>query len=590
MSDPTQIEPALPSAESNVTTLQQNLVKPQMDPSEEKSTKDREETIKEEEKEVARNFPNPLENLFTPDLDEVDEEIPLKIPLRVLEDKDEEQKVLRTIRYNAIRAKRMFLYASIARMKTHMFKLHRRNKPEDWDALLVKAKEGRDQLLLMTEELYNLGAENPPTELSNVAKYLNTIKGQISKIENVVSSRSVDLEGYTDSIIRDYVEEEQEFREGKLFNNQAVKHLVDKCNQLEVQIKTISTSKDSDKSAPDYQGIENLKIYKFSGKESEFNRFKISFKAAFESHRNFSQEYLALQLEMNLTDRPLELVQKYLSSGIDPLSYTNMWEILEERYGGESVTDAYIIAEFKNAPPLKDSSFKEIERIYDIFRIQAAYYQKWDPESLLGERNFLMQHAKEKLNSNMARKFIRYTSEKGKPSSFQSLLEWIQKEFLTQQRVEREYSRSRPSTHHASNLRDYNQGERTEEDSCSGISVSTEENSLVRYRHMGRMRETGRASPFRNLSTRRAESNRHESEFRRGTCLCCKQAHDLTNCQRFKDISLSQRCRILKRNNICYHCLLGDHLMPDCMTDRGAECGVEGCKLYHHKLLHRYVI
>ena len=79
---------------------------------------------------------------------------------------------------------------------------------------------------------------------------------------------------------------------------------------------------------------------------------------------------------------------------IDDLSYTRMWQLLDERYGGKN---AYTINMFKYAPRIKNGSLKEVERLYNVFAFQHHYYLMNDPNSLDMERSLLFQFAKEKL-------------------------------------------------------------------------------------------------------------------------------------------------------------------------------------------------
>jgi hypothetical protein len=129
-----------------------------------------------------------------------------------------------------------------------------------------------------------------------------------------------------------------------------------------------------------YQGIPKLKVPTFDGEPSEFQRFKLTFHAAYDD-RNLPQKHLALLLESVLKGRPLTIISEYMRTCIDDLSYARMWELLEERFGGKNVEDAFTINMFKNAPQIKNGSLKEVERLYDVFSVQHAYYLTNDPES-----------------------------------------------------------------------------------------------------------------------------------------------------------------------------------------------------------------
>jgi hypothetical protein len=77
------------------------------------------------------------------------------------------------------------------------------------------------------------------------------------------------------------------------------------------------------------------------------------------------------------------------------------------------------------------------------------------------------------------------------------------------------------------------------------------------------------------------------SQFKEGHCSCCKKAHLIPECPKFKTLSFSQKSTIIRRDKLCYHCLEGPHFTKDCKTKEGKLCEIDGCKLYHHKVLHK---
>jgi biotin operon repressor len=124
---------------------------------------------------------------------------------------------------------------------------------------------------------------------------------------------------------------------------------------------------------------------------------------------------------------------------IDDLSYTGMWELLEERFGGKNIKDAFKVNMFKGALPIKIGSLKEVEQIYDIFSVQHAYYLINDPASLNMERSLLFQFGKEKLNTEFSMKFICFTDKYNCVTNFTAWTQFMKAEFLFAQTREREY-------------------------------------------------------------------------------------------------------------------------------------------------------
>jgi hypothetical protein len=129
-----------------------------------------------------------------------------------------------------------------------------------------------------------------------------------------------------------------------------------------------------------YHGIPKVKVNAFDGEPSEFQRFKLTFHAAYDD-RHLPPKHLALLLESSLKGRPLTIISEYMRTCIDDLSYDRMWELLEERYGGKNMEDAFTFNMFKSAPQIKNGSLKEVERLYDVFSVQHTYYLANDPKA-----------------------------------------------------------------------------------------------------------------------------------------------------------------------------------------------------------------
>jgi hypothetical protein len=79
-----------------------------------------------------------------------------------------------------------------------------------------------------------------------------------------------------------------------------------------------------------------------------------------------------------------------------------------------------------------------------------------------------------------------------------------------------------------------------------------------------------------------------EEKERRSTdlhCFKCEGAHRLEDCHFFKDLPLSERMSFAQRRGLCYGCFGVRHGALTCTLKKA--CGVNGCKLTHHRLLHK---
>ena len=67
-------------------------------------------------------------------------------------------------------------------------------------------------------------------------------------------------------------------------------------------------------------------------------------------------------------------------------------------------------------------------------------------------------------------------------------------------------------------------------------------------------------------------------------CVVCSNTHGLWACDAFKKLTPIDRYKKVKENKLCFLCFRGGHAVKDCKMK---ECGIDGCKRHHNRLLHR---
>ena len=71
----------------------------------------------------------------------------------------------------------------------------------------------------------------------------------------------------------------------------------------------------------------------------------------------------------------------------------------------------------------------------------------------------------------------------------------------------------------------------------------------------------------------------------RAECRLCPGQHHISVCDDFMVMSVSQQWDIARAQRLCFRCLGDDHVGQSCQQTN--VCGVHGCQLRHHLLLHR---
>ena len=67
-------------------------------------------------------------------------------------------------------------------------------------------------------------------------------------------------------------------------------------------------------------------------------------------------------------------------------------------------------------------------------------------------------------------------------------------------------------------------------------------------------------------------------------CVVCGKTHGLWACDAFKKLSSIDRYKRVKESKLCFLCLRAGHAVKDCKMK---ECGIDGCKKRHNRMLHQ---
>ena len=66
-------------------------------------------------------------------------------------------------------------------------------------------------------------------------------------------------------------------------------------------------------------------------------------------------------------------------------------------------------------------------------------------------------------------------------------------------------------------------------------------------------------------------------------CFLCNSEHKVAGCEEFRKLPLDRKLYIVKKNIFFRHCLNKNK----CKCFPRKECGICGCRITHHKLLHK---
>ncbi|XP_068739158.1 uncharacterized protein [Montipora capricornis] len=221
-------------------------------------------------------------------------------------------------------------------------------------------------------------------------------------------------------------------------------------------------------------------------------------------------------------------------------AYEEAKNTLKRRFGGERRQLQNYLEEIKKIRPLQEGNIQELEKFADILVSTVITLREHNRESELEPGSLLFSLVLEKIPKTMLSRYFRWASESHRLESLQTLRDWMVEESEYQIKAT---------------------------ESIEGLGAK------------GRQREDDRRKN-RSFSTLRV---RGHPQFQR-RCDFCEGSHGIWACPRFREESVEERWRVAKDKKLCFRCLSSNHQGKHCFRSR--DCGVDGCKRSHHKLLH----
>ncbi len=247
------------------------------------------------------------------------------------------------------------------------------------------------------------------------------------------------------------------------------------------------------------------------------------------------------RLRQSLSGRALESIR---GLGVTAPEYEEAKEILKSKYGGQRrQLRAYL---------------DELEKWrHDLVRVTVVKLKAQGKEGKLGDGTLHSLLIK-KLTERLLESYTRWLSENSKVRSVIGLRDWLREEIAI--RVE-----------------------------AVEMAYGLDNEDEVPYK--GRITKDGGIGKKRSLFTGSGDPRKQNQESDpEGKCkppceFCGGSTHGIWSCRSFQQKPVETRWGIAKEKQLCFRCLGEHHRGKDCR--RSQSCNQEGCKLNHHRLLHR---
>ncbi|XP_068716862.1 uncharacterized protein [Montipora capricornis] len=285
------------------------------------------------------------------------------------------------------------------------------------------------------------------------------------------------------------------------------------------------------------KNLEWIKLPKFNGDKTKFENFWATFESIVDQ-TDEPAEYKMIRLKSCLEGKAEEAISRLGFSGEAYEEAKNT--SVKRRFGGERRQLQNYLEEIKQIRPLQEGNIQELEKFADILVSRVITLRKHNRETELEPGSLLFSLVVEKIRKTMVSRYFRWASENHRLESLQTLLDWMVEESKYQ------------------------------------IKATERIEWLVAK---GKQREDDRRKT-RAFSTLRV---RGHPQFQR-RCDFCEGSHGIWACPRYREGSVEETWRVAKDNKLCFRCLPSNHQGNHCFRSR--DCGVDGCKRSHHKLLH----
>ena len=292
----------------------------------------------------------------------------------------------------------------------------------------------------------------------------------------------------------------------------------------------LSQSKQPSSASADRK-LERIKLPTFSGDKTKFEYFWTAFQCIVDDSDE-PAKYKMIRLKACLQGKAEESISKL---GFSEEAYEEAKNTLKRRFGGERRKLQNYLEEVKRIKPVQEGNVQELEKFADTLVSTVVTLREHSRWSELESGSLLFTVVLEKIPKSMLSRFYRWAKDTCRAESIESLRDWI-----------------------------------TEETEYQVKAAETVEGL---HGAKGKPREDDRKRWNRNFIIVKQK------------CDICHGGHAVRNCERYKAMSVDDRWKIAKEKNLCFRCLAGNHQGKDCR--RAKECGINGCKRNHDRLLHK---
>jgi hypothetical protein len=333
--------------------------------------------------------------------------------------------------------------------------------------------------------------------------------------------------------------------------------------------------------------IMRIELKEFDGTKNtdSWQRFKNNFRAVVGS-KNYDDETKCFQLLTALKGEPLRIAEALTLDSYGSEAYIQVWNTLEENYGGVYRLRNNIYSRIERLPKIKKLDKNNTLELENL--LKAIVSQFGNSRGIIDEGGVLNTQVKRLIpEQDLASYFLQVAKDR----TTDTLQEFHK--FISEQRVAFKLADThQKEDSHRSHVTwtetdaPVSDKENPEEDQYESHAGFTPNRSYVKPK-TDSTPTAGASDPVRTYSNPKPSTEK-PTDKSPVKCSYCKELHMLYLCPTFKILSVSSKYDHIKSSRSCIHCLNEGHMLRDCQFFPDRKCGIEKCDRLHHRSLHNY--
>lgn len=309
-----------------------------------------------------------------------------------------------------------------------------------------------------------------------------------------------------------------------------------------------------------------------------FEEFRATFAVVCGS-RNMPEAQKLVCLKQLLAGDPLKIFNNVVGFDFLPGSLERVLRTLENHFGGpQRIVNSYINRLTQHSPIRKF----DCSSLLDLLTIIEEIYNRYEMQSpgFLEKDEVLVTHLRRIIPVEERQAYYSKLAEHRRRDTFLTLRDYLRSRYESF-RLAAIADAGMPlkqSTHHAEE--DWEQEKaRFYQDDPSGTEALFAGSEV---------KMTAKAQEGAHALTQSQGSSNAQHSSYNPLCSFCSKNHYIWKCPDFAVLDVKLRFEHVKEKKLCFHCLLGGHRARGCKFRPDLQCGLEGCRRKHHRLVHNH--